>query len=72
MRILYDQEADVLYVSIGQPEHTDFVELDDDFILRLDPATKKVVGFTIVDFAAHFSKREPPLSVPLKAEFERA
>ncbi len=71
LRLLYDKEADVLYVSVGHPEHTDHVELDDDFILRLDPQTKKVVGFTRIDFAAHFAQREPPLSVPLKATFER-
>ncbi len=71
LRFLYDREADVFYVAAGHPEHTDYVELDDDFILRIDPQTKKVVGFTIVDFAAHFAQREPPLSAPLKAEFEQ-
>ncbi len=71
MKILYDKEADVLYVSLGHPKFTDYVELNDDFILRLDPETSEVVGFTIIDFAAHFAKEKPTLTVPLKAQFER-
>ena len=71
-KILYDKEADVLYVSLGHPKFTDYVELDDDFILRLDPETKEVVGFTIVDFATHFAKQKPSMTIPLMATFERA
>ena len=26
LKIVYDQEADVLYVTQGQPEYTDYVE----------------------------------------------
>ena len=26
LKIVYDQEADVLYVTRGQPEYTDYVE----------------------------------------------
>ncbi len=70
--ILYDKEADVLYVSLGHPEHTEYVELDDDFILRLDPASGAVVGSTIIDFAAHFASERPTLLIPLLADFERA
>ena len=70
LKFLYDQEADVLYVSLGHPEYTDYVEVNDDFILRLDPDTKEVVGFTIIDFVAHFSQSEPGLHIPLEASFQ--
>lgn len=69
LKFLYDQEADVLYVSLGHPEYTDYIEVNDDFILRLDPDTKEVVGFTIIDFVAHFSQPEPRLHIPLEASF---
>ncbi len=69
--ILYDKEADVLYVSLGHPEHTEYVEMDDDFILRLDSASGTVVGFTVIDFAARFTSTQPILPVPLLADFER-
>ena len=71
MKISYDQSADVLYVSLGHPEYTDYVELDDDFILRLDPQTKEVVGFTVIDFASHFATEKPSMMIPLTATFER-
>ena len=50
IKIFYDREADVLYVTRGKPEYTDYVEHSDDVILRLEPETKQLVGFTIIDF----------------------
>ena len=70
MRLLYDREADVLYVSIGRPEFTDYEEAGENLILRRDPKTSQIVGFTIIDFAARFARKEPPLSVPLIATLE--
>ena len=72
MNFLYDHTADVLYVSKGHPVYTDYVELNDDVILRLDPLSKEVVGFTIVDFISRFSKEALPFSVPLSVTFEQA
>ena len=69
LKLLYDQEADALYVSQGRPEYTDYVELDENVILRLDPTTKEIVGFTIINFAALFSQREPTLSLPIDVAF---
>ena len=71
LNFLYDREADVLYVSKGHPEFTDYVELNNDIILRLDPATKEIVGFTIIDFAGRFASKTPPLAIPLLTTFER-
>lgn len=66
----YDKEADVLYVSIGQPKKKMlYVEIGDGQILRVDPGTKKVVGITIVDFSKQFSIKTPFASVPLRASF---
>lgn len=70
LKISYDKEADVLYVSLGHPEYTKYVEVGEDLILRLDPETEEVVGFTIIGFAAHFSPQSPlPLEIPLSASF---
>jgi len=69
IRLLYDKEADVLYVTSGEPLYTDYEEVGENLILRRDPKTKQIVGFTVIDFAAHFARQEPPLSVPLEAKF---
>ncbi|MCI0475696.1 MAG: hypothetical protein L0Y55_05570 [Anaerolineales bacterium] len=72
LNFVYDRDADVLYVSKGHPVYTDYVELNDDLILRLDPRTRQVVGFTIVDFVGRFAKEASPFRVPLSVTFERA
>ena len=70
MKICYDQEADVLYVTCGKPEHTDYVEHSDNVILRLDPKIERVVGFTIIDFSQHFAKQESDITLPFGVEFQ--
>ena len=70
MKIFYDQEADVLYFTRGKPEYTDYVEHSDDVILRLDPETKRLVGFTIIDFSQHFAKQESDIALPFGFDFQ--
>jgi uncharacterized protein YuzE len=72
LSLLYDREADVLYVAKGHPKYTDYVELNNHIILRLDPTTQEIVGFTIIDFAGRFASKTPPLNIPLDATFELA
>ena len=69
MKIFYDREADVLYVTRGKPEYTDYVEHSDDVILRLDPETKQLIGFTIIDFSQHFAKQESDTTLPFDVDF---
>ena len=48
MRLNYDKEADVLYVSFRKPRRaTETIELDDDILVRKDG--KDVVGLTIMN-----------------------
>lgn len=68
INISYDKDADVLYMSEGQPKEAICEMLDYGVVVRKDPETKRVVGFTIVDFITHFS-RTIPQSIPLTAEF---
>jgi len=71
IKIDYDEEADVLYVSFGRSEHVTGVELADNILLRLDTGkaggtTPKAVGLTFISFAhmmAHY--QDKPLNVPL-------
>ena len=62
MKIVYDSEADVLYVTRGTPEYTEYIEHSEDVILRLDPDTKRLVGITIIGFSQHFGKANFSLS----------
>lgn len=69
----YDKVRDVLYISVGKPRESIGNEIADDIFALLDPTTKKVVGFTLVNFEKHFVKTKktkyPSFHVPIKAEF---
>ncbi len=52
----YDEEADVLYISFGNPrEAKDSVEVEDGVIYRI--TDNEVVGITITDFKARTHKK---------------
>jgi uncharacterized protein YuzE len=54
LRYHYDREADVMYFYFDRPRKAKTIELNDDFLLRLDPATEEVVGITVISFSRHF------------------
>lgn len=68
LTVSYDKDADVLYVTEGHPRQAISEMMDDGVIVRRDPKTKKVFGFTIVDFMEHFTGSKPQ-RIPLKAHF---
>lgn len=54
LRYHYDREADVMYFYFDRPQKAKTIELDTDFLLRLDPATEEMVGITVISFSRHF------------------
>ena len=52
----YDEEADVLYLSVGEPRPAVGVDIGEGFILRYDEARKEVVGFTLIGLRARLLK----------------
>ena len=66
----YDREVDVLYISLGKPEKgMQYIELNSNLILRLDPKSKEIVGITIIDFSKQFSGERYFSKVPIMASF---
>ena len=51
---------------VGHRKFTDYVEHSDDVILRLDPKTKRLIGFTIIDFSQHFAEQESDITLSLR------
>lgn len=65
----YDQEADVLYISQGKPSAKDrSQEASDDVVLRINPKTRKVKGFTILNFIKRMKQRGTSIPLPINAE----
>jgi uncharacterized protein YuzE len=44
----YDEAADVLYISVGQPREAAGVDIGGGVIVRYDEANHEVVGLTVI------------------------
>jgi len=65
----YDKEADVFYFSDGAPRASDeTIEAKGDVLLRINPRTKRVRGFTLIN-ASH---RAQSVKIPAPLPFSLA
>lgn len=48
----YDEDADVLYVSVGEPRKAIGIDIGDGVIVRYDESQKEVTGLTIIGLKA--------------------
>ena len=58
----YDAEADVLYLSVGEPWSALGIDVGDGVVLRFDEERKEVVGLTVLGLKARLLKRLGALS----------
>lgn len=52
----YDEEADVLYLSITKPQKAIGVDVGEGIIVRYREDTNEIVGLTIIGFKERFLK----------------
>ncbi len=52
----YDGEADVLYLSIGEPSPATGVDIGDGLVVRFDDKKQEVVGLTVMGLRARLLK----------------
>ena len=45
----YDAEADVLYISFGNPKNAEGVDIGEGTIIRIRPDTQEIIGVTILN-----------------------
>lgn len=48
----YDEEADVLYLSLGEPRPALGIDVGDGVVLRYDETARQVVGLTLIGLRA--------------------
>jgi uncharacterized protein YuzE len=48
----YDEEADVLYLSLGEPREAVGMDIGEGVVLRYDETRKEVVGLTVIGLRA--------------------
>jgi uncharacterized protein YuzE len=56
----YDEEADVLYISVGKPRPAVGVDIGEGVIVRWDEKKKEVVGLTIIGLRARLTEGITP------------
>ncbi len=65
MEYFYDKEADVFYFSQGKPSVKDeTIEAGDDILVRVNPRTKKVRGFTLLNASRRTARAKAPVPLP--------
>jgi uncharacterized protein YuzE len=52
----YDEDADVLYLSIGEPRPATGIDIGEGVVLRYDETRKEVVGLTLIGLRARLLK----------------
>lgn len=58
----YDEEADVLYLSVGSPQDALGVDIGEGLVVRMDAAENEVVGLTVVGLRSRLLKSLPRAS----------
>lgn len=65
----YDKEADVFYLSQGKPSAKDKSrEAGNNVIIRIDPKTDHIRGFTILNLNQRAKNKSAFVSLPIQAE----
>lgn len=65
MQLVYDLQADVLYLSIGEPHPAISREVGDDVLLQIDPQTGDEVGLTVLNLSTRESAEMLPITLDL-------
>lgn len=58
----YDEEADVLYLSVGSPQDALGVDIGEGLVVRMDASENEVVGLTVVGLRSRLLKSLPKAS----------
>ena len=45
----YDAEADVIYISFGNPKNAEGVDIGEGTIIRIEPDSREIIGVTILN-----------------------
>jgi uncharacterized protein YuzE len=49
LRWQYDAEADVLYISFGNPKNAEGIDIGEGTIIRILPDSQEIIGITILN-----------------------
>lgn len=65
MSFFFDEEGDVLDITIGEPRKAVAKELKNDVAVRVDPKSGEIVGIVILNFMKRFKRKKKPEKIEL-------
>lgn len=65
INFFFDEEGDVLDITIGKPRKAVAKELKNDIAVRCDPETGEIVGIVILNFRKRFEGKKKPERIEL-------
>ena len=65
MNFFFDEDGDVLDITIGKPRKAVAKELKNDIAVRCDPKTGEIVGIVILNFSKRFKEKKKPEEIDL-------
>ena len=72
LNLYYDKEANVLYFSKGVPSASDVSdEAKDEMVIRKNPQTQEITGFTILNFSKRSKKTTKSIKLPVEVDFKQ-
>lgn len=71
LKIFFDKIGDVLEIAIGESREAISREVDNDIIVRIDPKTDEIIGFTILNFEKRFEHLDVSETLPITATFSQ-
>ena len=67
VQYFYDKEADVFYFSQGKPSVRDeTIEVGADVLLRINPRSKEMRGFTLLNASRRVHSSKHPATLPFR------
>ncbi len=69
LKFFFDKKGDILDIAVGKPKEAISREIGNDIVVRVDPKTKEIVGFTILNFQKRFEHKEKGETLPITATF---
>ena len=69
LKFFFDKQGDSLDIAIGEPEKAISREIGNDIVMRVEPETGEVVGFTILNFEKRFEHLNSSETLPITATF---
>ena len=71
LKVFFDKIGDVLDIAIGEPREAISKEVDNDIVMRIDPKTNEIIGFTILNFEKRFEHLTASETLPIIATFSQ-